>query len=122
MGPADDRERLILRRTLSAIAWLYAAWNFLLGLPVALTTSGELSAARPKAWWLVGHALLFGLAGLGLWGGRRWAWPAAFAAALASAAFVAIDVRSGNVDAAVVDGAWPALSILIFMLIRPRRA
>lgn len=122
MLPSDDRDRLILRRTLSAIAWLYAAWNLALGLPVAFATGGDMSAARPKAWWLVGHAVLFSLAGLGLWGGRRWAWPAAFTAAAASIVFVALDMRSGNLDAAVVDGAWPALAVAIFLMVRAPRA
>ena len=122
MGPADDRDRLILRRTLSAIAWLYAIWNLALGLPVALSGAGALAASRPKAWWLVGHAVLFMASGLGLWKERRWAWPAAFAAAAASAVFVTLDVRKGNLDAAVVDGAWPALVFAIFALVRPPRA
>lgn len=122
MGPADDRDRLILRRTLGTIAWLYAVWNLALGLPVALSGAGALAESRPRAWALVGHAVLFGLAGAGLWKPRRWGWPAAFGAAALSIGFVALDLRRGNVDAAVVDGAFPALALAIFALVRPPRA
>lgn len=120
MGPSDDRERLILRRTLSAIAWLYAMWNVLLGLPVALTQAA--SSQWGAAWGLVGHGGLLAAAGIGLWKPRRWGWPAAFAAAAVSLAFVGRDLRNGNPGLAVVDGAWPALAIAIFLLVRPPRA
>ena len=42
MSPDDDRNAAILRRTLSAISWLYALWSGLLGtMAMALRRSAE---------------------------------------------------------------------------------
>jgi hypothetical protein len=62
-----DRERnaLILRRTLSAISWLYAIFNGGLGI---------LGIESPVGRLMVAHALLLGAAGLLLWKPRPGAW------------------------------------------------
>lgn len=116
MDKAADhaRNRLILRRTLSVVSWQYAVWSGILGLL-------KVQLALPQGWGMVGHALLLGGAGFGLWRPRVWAWPATALAALGSIVWVAVDLRSGNLQAALVDGAYAAVALLLFASARERR-
>jgi hypothetical protein len=110
----EERNRLILRRTLSFVAWQYALWSAFLGLLQA-------ELGRSQGWWMSGHALLLGLSGFGLWRPRAWSWGATALAAAGSLLFVAQDLRSRNFQAAAVDGAFAALALGVFLAVRPRR-
>jgi hypothetical protein len=113
-GPPDERNRLILRRTLSAVAWITALWSAVIGLL-------QVQLGWPGGWLAAGHAVLLGLAGFGLWRPRVWGWGATALAALGSLLFVARDLKSGNVQAALVDGAFAAVALGIFLAARVRR-
>lgn len=97
----EDRNAIILRRTLSAISWLYAFWSLLLGVTAWGKTHG-LHDGR----FIVLHAALLGLAGTLLWKPRRGAVACTLAAAAGSIFFVILDFRLGNTQAAIVDGAY----------------
>ena len=116
MDPAADgaRNRLILRRTLSVVSWQYAVWSGVLGLL-------KVQLALPQGWWMVGHALLLGGAGFGLWRPRVWGGAAAALAAAGSLAWAGFDLGAGNVQAALVDGGYAAVALLVFLWTRGRR-
>ncbi len=118
MEPLDERNRFILRRTLSAVAWIYVAWCLLLGAPLVLFPSDDV---RLRAWLLLGHAALFAVAGQGLWKPRRWGWAATLLAALGGAGFVVLDLLRGHPDAAAVDGLFPACAAGIYWRAREPR-
>lgn len=112
-----DRNRFILRRTLSTISWITAAWSGLLGL-----FSWGVARVHPlyHPAFLLGHTALLGLAGWALWRPRRGAWVWVMLAAAGSAYFVVLDLRRANYEAAAVDGAYIAVAAGIFAAIRPR--
>jgi len=114
----EERNRIILRRTLSAIAWICAFWTALLAAP--LTGLGP-EALRRRGWLMLGHAVLLAAAGVGLWKPRRWGWAATLAASLASLGFVAVDVLGGHAWAGVVDGLFPGLSLIVYVRAREPR-
>lgn len=114
----DERNRFILRRTLSAVAWICAFWTAALFAPLTAFGPPDL---RSLAVWMLAHGALLGAAGVGLWKPRRWGWAATFAAAAASLGFVILDLRRGNVQAAVVDGLFPLYAAVIFVRTRPPR-
>lgn len=110
----DGRNRLILRRTLSAVSWVCAALNAMLGLT-------GWSFGQPMGPWVTAHAAVLGLAGFGLWRPRGWGWPAALLAAAASTGFV---LRDRDWQAAVFDGLYPVFALLVLGLVsrRPTRS
>ena len=114
----EERNRFILRRTLSAVAWICALWTAVLSSPLTAFGPPEL---RALAGWMLGHGALLAVAGVGLWRPRRWGWPATFAAAGASIGFVVLDLRRGNVQAAAVDLLFPLLAAVLFIATRPPR-
>lgn len=99
----EDRNRLILRRTLSAISWLCCSVSALLGLTAW-------SFHHPMGPWVTGHAALLGLAGFGLWRPRRWGWPAALVASAVSVAFV---VLARHWQAAAFDAIYPLFALAV---------
>ena len=116
--PDEDRNAAILRRTLSAISWLYALWTGMLGL-VAITHAGSATPAFDPRFLLL-HAAVLGLAGTMQWRPRRGhlLWTAL--AAAGSIAFVILDLRRGNVQAAAVDGGYLLVAALLLYISRPR--
>src|SRR6185436_12451780 len=94
----EERNALILRRTLSAVSWLYASWTAMFGA-LAL---GRSTAGAHDATLLLIHAALLALAGILLWKPRRGAVIAALAAAAGSIFFVVVDLRRENAGSAVV--------------------
>ncbi len=110
----EDRNRLILLRTLSAVSWLWCLWSGLLGL--LGWGAGSVYGA-----WMTGHAALLGLAGWGLWRPRRWGWAAALLAAAGAVAFAVRDARRPNWEAVALDAVYPLLALAILGLVsRPR--
>ncbi len=118
MEPLDERNRFILRRTLSAIAWIFALWSALLGAPLVLFPVDDI---RLRAWLLLGHALLFAVSGHGLWKPRPWGWAVTFLAALGGLGFVVLDFLRGHPGAAVVDGLFPVCAAGIYWRAREPR-
>lgn len=107
----DDRNRLILRRTLSAVSWFCSLLNALLGLTAW-------SFRQPLGPWVTAHALLLGLAGFGLWKPRPWGWTAALLASAGSVAFV---VQDRDWRAAAFDAVYPVVALLILGVTSRRR-
>ncbi len=117
----EERNRLILRRTLSAAAWLVAAWSLLLGL--ALLTAppaGEgLYASRLYGKLMAAHGLLLGISGGALWRPRRGAWALAGLAAAGSLFFAVLDGLKPNWQSAALDLVFPLLAAATFLKSRP---
>lgn len=116
MDPSESaaRNRLILRRTLSVVSWQYALWNAVLGLM-------KVQLGSPQGMWMLGHALLLAGAGFGLWRPRPWGPGAAVLATLGSFAWAGFDVQAGNLQAAMIDGAYGAVALAVFLGTRVRR-
>ncbi len=107
----QERNALILRRTLSAISWLYALFNGALGALGSETPVGRLMLA---------HAVLLSTAALMIWKPRRGALLFVIAAGAASLGFVLFDLRvKNNVEAAIVDAIYPIVAAAL--LIKSRR-
>src|SRR5262245_26043063 len=104
MTPDDQRNKAILRRTLSAISWIYAVWSGLVGTMAVALRGGSEPVVDPRFIFL--HAALLGLAGTMQWRPLRGALLCTAVAAAGSIAFVILDLRRGNVQAALVDGSY----------------
>ena len=115
----EERNRIILRRTLSAVAWICSMWSALLAAPLTGLPEADI---RRRGWLMLGHAVLLGAAGVGLWKPRRWGWPATALAGLGSLGFVAVDLLSRAWQAALVDALFPALALAVFLQTRGERA
>jgi hypothetical protein len=114
----EERNRIILRRTLSAVAWICAVWTALLAAPLTGFGTDDI---RRRGWLMLGHAVLLAASGVGLWRPRSWGWLVTLIASLASAAFVAGDLLRGHPWAAVVDGLFPACSLAVYIGAREPR-
>lgn len=101
-----DRNAAVLRRTLSAVSWLYALWSAL----IALTVRAHPSEAVVDWRLVLLHAGLLGLAGALQWKPRSAALSCTIAAGLGSIFFVIQDLQRGSVSAALVDGAYVPLA------------
>jgi hypothetical protein len=109
----QERNAFILRRTLSAISWIYAFWSGLFG---ALAVSvRQPSGGTYDARLILLHAALLGWAGALLWRPRRGAVAVTLMAAAGSAYFVVLDLLRGPVETAFIDGAYiPIAAVLLF--------
>ena len=108
----DERDSLILRRTLSAISALYAAFGAAIGGP------GWQVSLYPKL--MVLHAAGLALGAYLLWKPRRGATLVTLLAAAGSLGFAVADLRLGHADVAVLDGAYAFLApLLLFYSRRP---
>jgi hypothetical protein len=109
----EERNALILRRTLSAISWIYAFWS---GLFAAMALSVQAPAGGLyDARLILGHALLLGAAGIWQWKPRRGFLPVTLLAAAGSVFFVVLDLQRGHVETALIDGAYvPLAAVLLF--------
>jgi hypothetical protein len=118
MTPHEERKSAILRRTLSAVSWLYALWTAMLGVAALGLRGSATPAFDPK--FLLLHAAVLGLAGTMQWRPRRGhrTWTAV--AAAGSIAFVILDLRRGNVEAAVVDGGYVVVAAVLLYISTPR--
>ena len=116
MTPDDERNATILRRTLSAVSWLYALWSGLLGMMVV--SAGGAPAVDPRLFFL--HGALLGLAGTMQWRPLRGAILATALAAAGSMAFVILDLRRGSVPSALVDGGYVVVAAALLYKSRQR--
>jgi hypothetical protein len=116
----DERDRAILRRTLSAAAWLYAAFGLLVGLSALLARSARPGAYDPALYasLLSVHALLLAAAGWTLWRPRPFAWTATLLAAAGSVFFTVLDARAGHSFNAVLDAVFPLLALGVCFKLR----
>jgi hypothetical protein len=109
----DPRNRLILRRTLSAISHLHAVWSALLGwgfLAVPPKGDGVLSSRWVGALTLVHAAALFG-AGWALWKPRRRAAALTLGAVALSFALMAQDGLGHRWQSLGTDGLYPIVAL-----------
>lgn len=113
----EERNRLILRRTLSAISWLVALWST--GLGLAILKLPRTDALYDPRLMMVHGGLLAG-AGWLLWKPRAGAWIATAVAAAGSAYFVVLDLRHSHWQSALVDGLYIPLALGIFLATRPK--
>ena len=110
-----DRNAAILRRTLSAVSWLYAVWTAMVGL----ATFGATTKGPYDAQLLLLHAVLLGGAGALLWKPRPAALVAALLAIAGSVFFVVLDLTRHTPEAAVVDGLYAVVAAAL--LVKSRR-
>lgn len=115
-APPEDRNAAVLRRTLSAVSWLYGLWTAL----IALAARARPAEALVDWQLLLLHAGLFGLAGALQWKPRRAAPACTMLAAAGSIFFVVHDLRRDSVAAALVDGAYVVVAALL--LYKSRRS
>lgn len=118
----EERNRLILRRTLSAVSHLYAAWSLLVGFAIAAAPhpAGEgLYASGVYGSLMMLHGALLGLAGWTLWKPRRGAWGAVALAALGSLFFATLDGLRHHWQNVLLDAAYPVLAAGAFARTRP---
>ena len=93
-------------------------WSGLLGvMALALRRSAE-PAVDPR--YILLHAALLGLAAVMQWRPRRGAVLVTALAAAGSIAFVILDVRRGNVQAALIDGSYVVVAATLLYNSRPR--
>ena len=105
----EERNAVILRRTLSAVSWLYALWSGLFGVAALGQTTGGLYDPR----YILLHAGLLALAAVLLWKPRRGAVVAALLAAAGSVFFTVLDVMRQGPQAALIDGLYPVIAVVL---------
>ncbi len=113
----EERNAVILRRTLSAASWIYAFWTGLfaaMALAVRQPTQGPYDVRL-----LLLHAAILGLAGTLQWRPRRGALAATLAAAAGSLYFVFLDLQRGHWETSFIDGAYVPLAAVLWFKSRP---
>ena len=116
----DERDRLILRRTLGVASWLYAAFGVVVALMLLrLEPGGEgIYAPRTFAALVLAHAVLLGAAGEALARPRRWALPVTLLAAAGALFFAVLEAAKGNALSAALDGGYALLAVTILLKTR----
>lgn len=108
----EDRDTRILRRTLSALCWIYAFWSGLFAL-LSWGREQETQGAYNAQSILI-HAALLALAGALTWKPRRGALSAVLVACAGSLFFVALDIQRRQWETALLDGVFIPLALLLF--------
>jgi hypothetical protein len=118
----DERNRLILTRTLSAVSLLYAAYDLFFGWSLFLIApKGEgIHGSRAIGWISLALAALLAGAGGALWKPRRGAWPMTLGAALGTLSLAALDFLGRRPASGAIDGAYGLLALGLFLLLRRR--
>jgi len=114
----QERNALILRRTLSAVSWIYAFWSGLfaaMALAARLPTRGLYDVRL-----ILVHAALLALAGTLQWRPRRGALGATLLAGAGSLFFVVLDLHRGHMETALIDGAYVPLAAALLFKSRAR--
>ena len=113
----QERNAFILRRTLSAISWIYAFWS---GLFAGLALSVQRPSGDPyDARLILLHAAVLAWAGSFLWRPRRGALAITLLAAAGSGYFVVLDLLRGHIETAFIDGAYLPLAAVLLFKSRP---
>ncbi len=108
----EARNTIILRRTLSAVSWIYAFWSGLFAamtLVVRQPTQGVYDTRL-----ILLHAALLALAGTLQWRPRRGALGATLVAVAGSLFFVVLDVHRGHLETALIDGFYVPLAATLW--------
>jgi hypothetical protein len=113
----EERNAIILRRTLSAISWIYAFWSGLFAL-MALAAGIPTQGPHDLHFILV-HSSVLVLAGVLTWRPRPGALASVLLACAGSLYFVGVDVQRGRIETALLDGAYIPLALLL--LFKSRR-
>lgn len=108
----EERNAIILRRTLSAVSWIYAFWSGLFGLLAANMPQRTQGLYDPRLILL--HAALLGLAGTLQWRPRKGALAATLVAVAGSVFFVVLDLHRQQTETALIDGAYVPLAALLW--------
>ena len=118
----EERNRLILRRSLSAVSHLYGLFSGILGWSVWMVAPRRagLHGSRFLGTYGLGQAVLFFAAGWALWRPRRWAWVLVTSAAASSAALALLDFLGGRMQSLPVDGLYALVALVIGLQARPR--
>lgn len=118
----EERNRFILRRTLSAISHLYAAWSLVVGCSfLALPPRSEgIHGSRTLGKLSLLHAALYLGAGWALWKPRRGAWMLTILAALGAGALATLDLLGRRFQSAPTDGIYALVALAIYLQVRPR--
>lgn len=118
-GPThEERNATVLRRTLSAICWIYAFWSGLF----ALMSWGRESATQGayNAQSILIHAGLLALAGALAWKPRPGALSALLVACAGSVFFIILDLQRRQFETAFLDGLFIPLALLLHFKSRRR--
>ena len=119
----EERNRIILGRTLSAISHLYAAFSGLvmgLSLLAAAPTRPGIHGSRAIGWMSLSHGVLYLAAGWMLWRPRRGAWLVTLMAAAGSVALSALDFMGRRLESIPIDGLYAPVALAIFLQVRRR--
>jgi hypothetical protein len=118
-GPThEERNALILRRTLSGICWIYAFWSGLFAL-LSWGRERETHGAYNAQTILI-HAALLAVAGILTWKPRPGAMAAVLVGCAGSLFFVVLDLQRGQPETAIMDGIFIPLALLLLFKTRPR--
>lgn len=118
----EERNALILRKTLSAISHLYGLFSLFVGwslLALPAERSG-IHGSRTIGTISLVHAALYVAAGWTLWRPRRGAWLLALAAALGALALAGLDAAGGRMRSIATDGMYALVAGAIWFQSRPR--
>ncbi len=118
----EERNRLTLRRSLSAVSHLYGFFSALVGWSLWMTASrgAGLHGSRFIGTYSLVQAILFVAAGWALWRPRRGAWLLVLAAAASSALLALLDFLGGRMQTLAVDGLYALIALAIGLQARPR--
>lgn len=108
----EERAVLVLRRTLSAICWIYAFWSGLFAL-MSWGHERETQGAYNAQSILI-HAALLAVAGALTWKPRPGALAAVLVACAGSLFFVVLDLQRRQFETALMDGLFIPLALLLY--------
>ena len=109
----EERNALILRRTLSAVSWIYAFWSGLFAALALVVRQPAQGLYDPR--FILLHAVLLALAGTLQWRRRRGALGATAVAAAGSIFFVVLDFQRGHLETALIDGFYVPLAATLWL-------
>jgi len=118
----EERNRAILRLTLSAISHLYALFSAMIGwsLLIADPKGDGLHGSRAIGRISLVLAAFYAAAGWALWKPRRGAWLLTLLAAVGSAALAVLDLLGRRPASLAIDGSYALVALALLLQARPR--
>ncbi|HLF92494.1 MAG TPA: hypothetical protein VJB14_03480 [Planctomycetota bacterium] len=118
----EERNRLILRRSLSAVSHLYGLFGALVGWSLWMRPphGAGVHGSRFIGTYSLLQAALYIAAGWMVWRPRRGAWLLVLAAAAASSALAFLDFLGGRMQSLPVDGLYALVALALWLQARPR--